>query len=257
MNFRILCIATGLLLVHSAANAWFFFIPTGAIQNAVQGAHCVPATAKPGDKINVGGKFWTVVENNGSSIRCNQYPAFPNIAKLEPYYSNEELKASISACLPMGAAVGQRTSIPIVGEVEIQSITNEGCSDSSKPISVRVVRVRGAELLKQEARTAPTPVSAPQPPTAPLTDSQACVPLGTGQGDTIQRYGADFRVTRILKNAPPCSEPWPVIADVEKVPAVAKITTVERLRELKKLREEDLITDAVYESKQREILSGQ
>lgn len=206
MRIRYLALAAG-LFAHGAANAWFFILPIGAIQNAVQGAHCVPAGAKPGDKINVGGKYWTVVENNGSSNRCSQYPAFPNIAKMTPYLSDEDLRAPVQACLPPGAQAGQRTSIPILGEVEVQAITGDSCSDVRMPVSAMVVRVAGLV----------TP-----PATQPVS----------------------------LSNTP-----LPPQYKTEPVPEPKSVA--DRLRELKKLRDENLITPEVYEAKQRDILSSQ
>jgi hypothetical protein len=125
------------------------------------------------------------------------------IAKLEPYLTDDELKTEASACLPIGASVGQRTSVPVLGEVEVRAVTNEGCSDHMKPVSVRVVRVRGAEPLRQAQQA---PVKAHEP--------------------------------------------------AAKVPEATPKPVAERLRELKLLREQDLITQEVYEAKQRDILAG-
>jgi hypothetical protein len=47
VKLRALAIAAALLAVAGPANAFFFFfLPLGAIQNAVQGGHCLPASAK-------------------------------------------------------------------------------------------------------------------------------------------------------------------------------------------------------------------
>lgn len=209
MKYRAIALAAGLLAAHTAANAWFFFLPIGAIQNAVYGSHCVPAAAKPGDRINVGGRLWTVVENNGQSSRCSQYPALPNIAKMEPYYTDDQLKASVQACLRQGATVGTRTSVPAIGEVEVQEILSGTCSDVATPVTARVVRVKGAELLRQEQ--APPQQAALQP---------------------------------VKEEAPRMKEP------------AAQKSVADRLRDLKALRDQDLITQEVYESQQRQILSA-
>lgn len=222
MNIRSIALGTALFLLASSAHAVFFFIlPFGAIQNAVQGAHCVPSTAKVGDRINLGGKEWVVKELNGVSSRCNQYPNWPIIAKMEPYV---DPSADMQVCLPSGSAAGQFTQGPDGTEIYIRSVEAHGfeCKDSSRPVSARAVRA------EYGPKPIVTPASAPPRQIEP-TPEPTLVPTG------------DRRTLEPLKASPPTETK----------------SVVERLRELKQLRDENLITDSVYESKQREILSGQ
>lgn len=232
MLLRALCVAVGLVTAASSANAagFFFFLPIGAIQNAVQGGHCVPATAKAGDQINVGGKLWVIKETNGESSRCSQYPNWPVIAKLEPYVSEAELAAEVDTCLPMGAAEGATTTLPGLGEVRIRKINSTDCTDMRNPVSARVVRVRYATAPQPSAPppvevVKPAPVQEPKPALQPVV-------------------------------APSPQEP-PKMVTTGSLPPTQQKSIADRLRELKQLRDENLITEAVYEAKQKEILSGQ
>jgi hypothetical protein len=235
VKLRAFLIAAGLMAAAGSANAvFFFFLPIGAIQNAVQGGHCVPATAKAGDRINIGGKSWVVKETNGVSSRCSQYPNWPVIAKLEPYVSEAELASEFQACLPMGATEGMTTTVVGVGEVYVRSVNANDCTDMRNPVSAQVVRVKYAKPMASPTESA----REPQPATA----------VGSEQ-----------------RQAPhPVAAPTPILETPKMLPAVTTQQPVkeqrsiaERLRELKQLRDENLITDAVYEAKQREILSGQ
>lgn len=95
MKLRAIALSAGLLAAHTAANAWFFFIiPTGAIQSAIQGDHCVPATAQVGDRITTQGRDWIVKSTSGTSSRCAHTPQWPVIAKLEPITDAEQQAAA-------------------------------------------------------------------------------------------------------------------------------------------------------------------
>lgn len=239
MKLRSIAIAAALLAVAGSANAFFFILPIGAIQNAVQGGHCVPSTAKAGDRINLGGKIWVVKETNGVSSRCSQYPNWPVIAKLEPYFSEAELAAEIQVCLPMGASEGNRTSVSGIGEVYVRSISNSGseCSDQRTPVSARVVRAQYAN--QPPARQEPTNARQPQPATTPVA---------------VQPKPAQ---PEPVVNATPPEAPKLVPVVATQQPLKEARSVADRLRELKQLRDENLISESVYESKQKEILSGQ
>lgn len=206
MKLRAVALAAGLLAAHTAANAWFFFIiPTGAIQSAIQGDHCIPASAKEGDRITAQGRDWIVKSTSGVSSRCNHTPQWPVIAKLEPIYSEAELQAEHSICVAEGASIGSKTTVPGLGEVYVKSLGTDGCSDQRTPVSAKVVRLPNQATL-------------------------------------------DSQKTAAAPKAPPI--PAPVAAPEKK--AIA-----DRLRELKQLRDENLITQDAYEAKQRDILAGQ
>jgi hypothetical protein len=246
MKIRALALTAALLAVSGSANAFFFFIPVGAIQNAVQGGHCVPQTAKAGDKINLGGKTWVVKETNGVSSRCSQYPNWPVIAKLEPYVSEAELAAELQVCLPMGATEGATTVVYGIGEVYVRSVSTTGsnCSDVREPVSARVVRVKYANppLRPQESTKAtdPAPTNAPQlqPATAPVAEQPKPPTRDAASVGAVEPP----KLVPVVATQPPLKETK---------------TVVERLRELKQLRDENLITESLYESKQKEILSSQ
>jgi hypothetical protein len=207
MNVRAIAVAAGLLAAHTAANAWFFFIiPTGAIQSAIQGDHCIPAHAKVGDRITAQGRDWIVKDTSGTSSRCSHTPQWPVIAKLEPILSPAELEAEHSICVAEGTSAGSRTTVPGLGEVHIRSIGTDGCSDQRTPISAKVVRLPNQATLDAARKTVVAPAPAPSPA--------------------------------------------PIVAATEKK------GVVDRLRELKQLRDENLITQELYESKQKEILAS-
>jgi hypothetical protein len=240
VKLRSPAIAAALLTVAGSANAFFFFIlPIGAMQNAVQGGHCVPSTAKEGDRINLGGKIWVVKQTNGVSSRCSQYPNWPVIAKLEPFISETELAAEIQVCLPMGASEGNRTSVSGIGEVYVRSVSNSGseCSDQRTPVSARVVRVQYAN----QPPTPQEPANARQPQPAPTPVAAQPRPA---QPDPV--------VNATLPEAPKLV---PVVATQQPLREAKSVA--ERLRELKQLRDENLISESIYESKQKEILSSQ
>lgn len=257
MKIRALVLAGSLASISASAHAvFFFFLPIGAIQNAVQGGHCVPETAKAGDRINLGGKSWVIKETNGVSSRCSQYPQWPVIAKLEPYISETEAAEEMQACLPAGTTPGARTNVPGVGEVYVRSLISSGvdCTDMRTPVSARVVRAGNVSQppIAQPQRTDPVKV--------------ACVPAGVGPGDRTSAGDRQVEIVRVLRRGPPCdSRPEaPMIAEYREIPVTPSLSPAppgksisERLRELKQLREENLITQEVYEGKQREILAGQ
>jgi hypothetical protein len=68
------------------ANAWFFFfLPTGAIADAITGSsgdNCVAESTKVGDKITFKGDVWIVKSLSGTSSRCSN-EKFPIRAELE------------------------------------------------------------------------------------------------------------------------------------------------------------------------------
>lgn len=247
MKLRALAVTAALLAVCSSANAFFFFfIPVGAIQNAVQGGHCVPQTAKAGDRINLGGKTWVVKETNGVSSRCSQYPNWPVIAKLEPYISEAELASEVQVCLPQGTSQGSRTSVSGLGEVYVRSVSNSSsdCSDMRSPISARVVRVGGANHPVAQ----PQPSNASQSQPGDMPQSQANAPAAEQPKSATRDPAA---------NSTAAEPPKLVSVVATQQPLKETKTVAERLRELKQLRDENLITESVYESKQKEILSSQ
>jgi hypothetical protein len=239
VKLRVLAIAAALLAVTGSSNAgFFFFLPIGAIQNAVQGSHCVSATAKVGDRINLGGKNWVVKETNGVSSRCSQYPNWPVVAKLEPYLSEAELASEIQVCLPMGASQGSSITLQGLGEVYVRSVSSVGseCSDTRAPMSARVVR---AQYANQPATSQPSTSGHDSQATTPAAD-----PPKSPQPEPV-----------VNATAP---EPPKIVPVVATQPLLKEAkSVVERLRELKQLRDENLISEPVYESKQRDILSGQ
>lgn len=205
MKIRALAVAAGLLAAHSAANAWFFFwIPTGQIASAIQGDHCVSPSDKPGDTLHRSGRAWLIKSTSGVSSRCNMYPQWPVIAKLEPVLTESELRTEHSVCVQQGVTVGSRTTIPDVGEVEVLSIGGQDCSDVRAPLSAKVVRVQSAAAQAASAEASK------------------------------------------VANRP---------KDIFSKPAEKSVA--DRLRELKQLRDENLITQEVYEAKQKDILAGQ
>ena len=74
------------LSISFNANAWFFFfLPTGAIADAITGAsgdNCVGENTKIGDKIAIKGDVMIVKSISGSSSRCSD-PKYPVRAELE------------------------------------------------------------------------------------------------------------------------------------------------------------------------------
>lgn len=221
MKYRAIALAAGLLAAHTAANAWFFFIPTGAIVNAVQGGHCVSASAKAGDtfKSVTDGRMYVINETNGTSSRCAN-PDFPVVAKASPYFTEAELREQHPVCLAQGAGVGATTTVPGLGEVQVVSVDPTGCSDMVKPISARVVRVQAVQSpAPPQARLPEAPLTYGGRPIRPVSDQRPAEPSDTA------------------------GQPQKSVAD--------------RLRELKQLRDENLITQELYEAKQKEILSSQ
>jgi hypothetical protein len=256
---------------HSVAHAWFFFwIPTGQIQSAIQGDHCVSEAARPGDKIMANGRQWEVKSTSGASSRCSQTPQWPIIAKLEPVLTEAELKTEMQICAAQGTAAGSRTTVPGVGEVEVISVLGNDCSDTRAPTSVRVVRVKGLELVKRERESLSRASTSPSdPPESPYsTQPTACVSAGAGPREVLEVDGRGrVEIVRVLGPSVQCFAPRrPWLAEVKNFgapdqqastpPPQAK-PVVDRLRELKQLRDENLITDSVYEAKQKEILSAQ
>lgn len=142
MRLRALALAAGLVAAHSAANAWFFFIiPTGAIQSAIQGNHCVSSTAKEGDKIMADGREWIIKSTSGMSRRCTN-PNLPVIAKVEPQLTQKELETQTQVCLPHGTDVGTTNTLPMLGRVQVVALgPSTDCSDQAKPISALVVPI--------------------------------------------------------------------------------------------------------------------
>jgi hypothetical protein len=234
MKVRALALTAALVTATGSAHAWFFFIlPLGAIQNAVQGGHCVPTSAKAGDRMNIGGNEMVVKETNGISSRCSQFPNWPVIAKLEPYVaplSEAELAADMQVCVSAGATAGSTHTVPGVGEVLIRSVSQSSteCGDLRAPVSARAVRKSHAASKMTEPT--PTRVRAAEEPTPQVQPTSSAATSNVPS------------TTPAVLTQQPLKEPKSV---------------VERLRELKQLRDENLITDAVYEAKQREILAGQ
>lgn len=238
MKTRVL-VAAGLLVALSApANAFFFFfLPIGAIQNAVQGGHCVPQSTKVGDRINLGGKNWVVKQTNGVSSRCSQYPNWPVIAKLEPYISETEATAETQVCVAMGTSQGSNTFVQGMGEVYVRSVSSSGtdCTDMRTPVSARVVRLSHANqpVVEQPKMAEPQRASAP--------------------GPELPKPVANELAAR----SPTLETPKLIPVEATQQPVASSKTTVEKLRELKQLRDENLLTESVYESRQKEILSNQ
>lgn len=206
-------------LTYEPASAWFIWIPTGQIQGAIEGNHCVSETAKEGDRISAQGREWIVKSVSGVSSRCAGTPQWPVIAKLEPVLTDSELRQIHTICAGQGVQVGNRTTIPGLGEVEVRSISLTGCSDTRAPVAANVVRLQSSFVQAALARL------------------RALPSIGNARTST-----------------PPVAEP----AVTPPTPASgASRSAVERLRELKQLRDENLITDSVYEQRQREILREQ
>jgi hypothetical protein len=262
--------AVALISLHGAANAWFFFIPIGGIQSAIQGDHCVSESAKQGDRITANGREWIVVSTSGTSSRCAHTPQWPVIAKLDPILTDAELRAEHSVCVSRGLVVGSKTRIPGLGDVEVKSIGGNNCNQEVAPISAVVTRIQNPNAkpapFKAEPANALTNASSPESVQPPST---LCVRLGAGPGDRLETPEGTVEVVRVLKQGTCLSPSRPLMAEVRPAADVAvhptlvtapdtpKKTVVERLRELKQLRDENLVTESVYESKQKEILSGQ
>jgi len=271
------------LTASPVARAWFFFmLPLGQIQSAIEGDHCVPESAKPGDRINAQGRLWEVKSTHGVSNRCANTPQWPVIAKMEPILSETELKAEMQICAAQGTTVGSRTTVPNVGEVEVVSLNANGCSDTRSPIAARVVRVKGLELMRSGASTVRAGASSSSAPTTPTGESGArttCVAEGAGPLEVFELPGyGRVEIVRIVGRSPRCFSPGrPMLAEFKhfgtpddssrdsatlpsetsRTPAPSSSKSVaDRLRELKQLHDEQLITDPVYESRQKEILSG-
>lgn len=170
------------------------------------------------------GRVWVVKEINGESSRCSQYPNWPMIAKMEPYVSEEELAAEMPACLPMGTSSGTTVSMSGVGPVHVRAVNSMAtdCSDARFPVSARVVRAKYADQPAPSSAASSAQSSAPQTPPPAPSDTRSTEPLTSASGSNKEQRSA-----------------------------------ADRLRELKQLRDENLITDAVYESKQKEILANQ
>jgi hypothetical protein len=272
-------LVAGFLLagVSLPATAWFFIIPGGLISGiadkmtGAEGEHCVAASARLGDRIRVGDTQWVVKSLSGTSSRCNA-PQFPIRARLEPYLTEEELRAEIGACVSDGKRVGEQVLVPGVGDVLIRSIsTVADCSDAKTPLRVRAVRLGGIQPTSQ-AEQPPTTIAStlePQRSTSVvLPSNMTCVPFGTGPGDKMNVSGREVEIVRILRNEPHCESQagTPLIAVYKVVTATGPAPTTvldptarpvaDRLRELKQLRDENLITQEIYEARQREILSG-
>jgi hypothetical protein len=294
MGVRTFGIAAALALVASSANAWFFFLPLGAIQNAVQGGHCVSASAKVGDRINVGGKLWVVKELNGTSTRCTQYPNWPIIAKLEPYVSEAERRAEFQTCLGFGTTAGSTTIVPGIGEVVVKSVSNTGseCSDQRYPVSALVVRAEFASSspnpnLPSDANL-PAPVTQnaksndqPTPDAHPGVDivKEYCVATYTHEGGDYVEGGMVGKIVGITPSAPECSGQQPNRArvrfrpsDAPKVDDIqqsaekqdrparaadsASANIAQKLRELNGLLKDGVITQQDYDAKKRELLQA-
>jgi hypothetical protein len=213
----------GLVAAHTTAHAWFFFFVPGEVTSAIA------------DKLT------------GSEGEH---------------------------CIGTANAVGDRISVGgAVFIVKSTSGTSSRCTNTAHPIRARL------EPAPPQVVTIPPPAPAPA-----LAANATCVALGVSQGDRVPIAGRDVEVVRIIRNGPPCDYPSPMIAEyrealalptqpettvaVEPAPgffprivslpaAPVGRTVQERLRELKLLRDENLITQENYEAKQREILSSQ
>jgi len=216
VRIRTIALAAGLVAAHTAANAWFFFIlPVGGLIsaasdkiNGVEGAHCVPSTAKPGDVIGLpDGTKWKVISTSGTSDRCiNVYQ--PIRAKLEPVLSGQPGPEQ-DVCVGIGSKPGDRSHIPGVGQVE-------------------VVRLGGSAVCLEPSRTLPVVARTP---------------------NSIERF---------TPPSPNAATTPPVMAPTAPAPEPSpQKPLAERLRDLKQLRDENLITQELYEAKQRDVMNGQ
>lgn len=149
-------------------------------------------------------------------------------------------------------------------------------------------RLKGeAEAVQQAAvaRKCPTVVADPlqaagqeQQPTMKGPEILGCVPVGTREGDRIKLADhGEVLVKKIASANTECGANGPTIASITAsfvrveraparmvtMPAVHRVPTpqaspvTERLRELKRLRDENLITQDVYEAMQRKVLADQ
>jgi len=260
VKLRAIAVAVGLAAAHTAANAWFFFfIPGGAISAVadkiagVEGEHCIPSTAKPGDVIGLpDGTKWKVISVSGTSDRCrNVYQ--PIRAKLEPIYSGEQGPEQ-EVCVGRGSQAGDRVRLPASPEMVIVRLGGSAtCSiDYQRPVSAV------ARATNTVAKYTPIP------------PGHACVPGTLKAGDIHYDNGNPMRIATVAEHAPACAGTnMPNLAalfpatvqqpQAEAPPAAstAQKSVVDRLRDLKQLRDENLITQELYETKQRDIMNGQ
>lgn len=229
--FRLITLFAVLLTSQGAANAWFFFIIPGSVTGAIadkisgaEGEHCVGETARVGDRIRLPNGYFGIVQSlSGTSSRCQgQYPIR---AKMDIRLPESVRTAEHTVCVGLGAKPGDKFIAMGLGEVVIRRIpiTPSQCgSDAKAPNDAIVVSTQAAER----------PLVSPEPTVSSATPSPALV---TPTVANVQREQAG-------------ANPSPALQDR---------TVVERLRELKKLRDENLITQELYEAKQKEILASQ
>lgn len=219
-------VLAALLTAALPAHALFFFIP-GSLISAIgdklsgsEGNHCVASSAKVGDTIGVAGNWFKVKSLSGTSTRCNN-AAHPVRALLEPA-SSPALNTTVSA--------------PAV-------------TPNWEPEKVYHL----TRCVWPAARVSDT-YNDPQAGYGSIArivsvNAQEC---GGTKGEMPHLAAVKFNGT------PPAGEQsTPVPVEAAATPPPAGRTQIDRLRELKQMRDENLITQDVYEMKQREILAGQ
>lgn len=221
--------------------------------NGVEGAHCIPPNAKVGDTIGLpDGTKWKVVSTSGTSDRChNVYQ--PIRAKLEPIYSGEQGPEQ-DVCVGRGSQPGDRVRLPASPEMVIVRLGGSAaCTlDYQRPVSA-VARATNT-LAKY----------------TPVPPGHACVPGTLKAGDVHYDNGNPMRVATVAEYSPACAGTnmpnlaalipatvQPPTQPEAPPPSTPQKSVVDRLRDLKQLRDENLITQEIYEAKQREIMAGQ
>ncbi len=207
---------------------FFFFIPGGMISgiadkvSGVEGDHCVAESAKVGDMISLpGGQAALVKSLSGTSSRCTG--PYPIRARLEVQLSEAMRSQEHSTCVSRGVKVGDRITVLGLGEVEVKRFTSatQCGGDLNKPLEAMVMSTQAA---KKEAVYVPVPVDPNWQP---------------------------------VKTSAPTPLPAPAAAPAPSTMPAQSRTAFDRLRELKQMRDENLITQEVYEAKQRDILQSQ
>lgn len=216
------------------ANAWFFFFIPGSVTSAIsdkltgsEGDHCVSSAAKVGDTITIGGSTYLVKSLSGTSMRCTN-SAHPIRAMLEP------------VATPVVAPVVAIPSPAVVPEWQPEKVfhlmrcvwpsaqANDAYNDSSAGYGTitRVTALYAPECNTERPHMA-----------------------------TVRFYGNP--PSENLPNVTTPAQPAQLAQPAQSAQSAQSKSIADRLRELKQLRDENLITAEQYESKQREILAAQ
>ncbi|MHB1292596.1 MAG: SHOCT domain-containing protein [Sulfuricella sp.] len=258
-----------LALASTNANAWFFFfLPgsvTGAITDAVtgsEGSNCVGENAKVGDVIRLPGGAQGIIKSlSGTSMRCTQ-PEFPIRALIDTSSASSPPVQAPTTKLNLGTPSLSRQ----VGE----SCRNKfECSGTLGCENGKCVPTQEDLLKPKLGKGATCNNTVECDGNMYCIESRCIITSETPAGGAcwVRAECSGSLVCESGKCAPPNDAlvvqpimPAPVVATVEdsslKVPQSQNSGAMQRLKDLKALYKEGLITQKDYETKKQEILKS-